>query len=227
MGLVTAELCRACRFVSDFALGVGQYEKALSYAFHELDIERNIFGKEVDDIKELGVAAEQWIAAVQDRMDVDKVKMPGNKFWSEWPAKKTMWYELRKEQKKRAEVEKEMVAEEEAREVAAEKERELAIQKKKVKYERKKAKWAEKKAVKEEERKKAAVEMKNKTADDQNEETANEEKKEAANEEKEEAQNEDKKNVIEAEKLQQSDDNKENVEEVVVVEKGISSEASG
>lgn len=146
-GLVTTELAKACRFVSDFALGLGQYEKALHFAFSELEIERNIFGKEVDDRKSLLIAAEQWIASIQDRMDEDGIPMPAPKFWTDWPEKQPMWYELRREQKKRA---------------AAEKEREVAVEKKRENY---RVKKLAKKAREEEARKTANEEKKLKEAD--------------------------------------------------------------
>lgn len=106
--LVTSELAKAYRFASDFALGLRQYEKALHYAFYEGNIERNIFGKEVGDLKALGLSSEQWITSIQFRMDENGIRMPGEKFWAKFPEKKALWYELRKVGKKRAAEEKEL-----------------------------------------------------------------------------------------------------------------------
>lgn len=99
--LVTSELAKAYRFASDFALGLRQYEQALEHALNESDIERAIFGKEVRDLKNLGLASEQWITSIQSRMDEDGIRMPGEKFWSKFPGKKAWWNDLRKAEKKR------------------------------------------------------------------------------------------------------------------------------
>lgn len=116
-GLITTELAKAYRFASDFALGLRQYEKALKYAFYERNIEQNIFGKEVGDLKMLGLASEQWIISIQLRMDENGIKLPGDKFWAEFPEKKPLWYDLRKVEKKR-------VADQAEYELCAEKKRE-------------------------------------------------------------------------------------------------------
>jgi hypothetical protein len=132
-GLVTSELCKAYRFLSDFALDLGQHETALHYAFFEQKVERNIFGTELGDLKKLGLASEQWISSIQLRFDADGVPMPGPKFWEQFPDKKASWYTFRRGLTK--------LAEEDEKTVEIEK---MKAESKKAKYELKRLKWAKK-----------------------------------------------------------------------------------
>ncbi|KAI5362955.1 putative SET domain, tetratricopeptide-like helical domain superfamily [Septoria linicola] len=62
--LLSVELLKAYRVAAGFALSIGNYEKALEYAFNEEEIERNILGVEVDDLEKINMAAKQWVETV-------------------------------------------------------------------------------------------------------------------------------------------------------------------
>ncbi|KAF2162531.1 hypothetical protein M409DRAFT_69105 [Zasmidium cellare ATCC 36951] len=60
-GLLALELTRAYRLASSLAMDLGYHQKALEYASNEAEVEKNIFGTELDDLKKKGVASEVWI----------------------------------------------------------------------------------------------------------------------------------------------------------------------
>ncbi|KAK4494593.1 hypothetical protein PRZ48_013949 [Zasmidium cellare] len=60
-GLFAMELTRAYRLASSLALDLGYHQKALEYASNEAEVEKNIFGTELDDLKKHGTASEVWI----------------------------------------------------------------------------------------------------------------------------------------------------------------------
>ena len=63
-GLFTAELMKAYRTASTQALSLRDFEKAIDYAYNELEVERNCLGTELEDLKKLGAAAANWIDRV-------------------------------------------------------------------------------------------------------------------------------------------------------------------
>lgn len=74
-GLVALELARAYRMASSLAMDIGSYQLALEYASNEAEVERNIFGSELEDLKKSGVASELWINTLY-RLLKEKEYMP-------------------------------------------------------------------------------------------------------------------------------------------------------
>ncbi|KAM3424235.1 hypothetical protein BST61_g11224 [Cercospora zeina] len=62
--LLCTELIKAYRVASTMALAVCNYEQALEYAFNEEEVEFNILGLEVDDLRSINMAAKQWVEKV-------------------------------------------------------------------------------------------------------------------------------------------------------------------
>lgn len=60
-GLWGIELIRAYRLAASISVDVGEYERALEFASNEAEVERNIFGTEIDDLRKSGAASELWI----------------------------------------------------------------------------------------------------------------------------------------------------------------------
>lgn len=67
-GLFGVELIRAYRLISKVAMSAGDLHAALEYALDEMEVERNIMGPEVDDLKKKGAASEVWVNTVLDSM---------------------------------------------------------------------------------------------------------------------------------------------------------------
>lgn len=74
-GLVALELARAYRLASSLAMDIGSYQLALEYASNEAEVEMNIFGSELEDLKKNGVASELWIKGLY-RLLKEKDFMP-------------------------------------------------------------------------------------------------------------------------------------------------------
>lgn len=62
------ELIRAYRLAAELHFEAHHYRKALEFAFKELEVERNIMGEERDDLFRKGIASEQWIAVIHNRL---------------------------------------------------------------------------------------------------------------------------------------------------------------
>lgn len=67
-GLFGMELIRAYRLAAELHFEAHDYRKTLEFATKELEVERNIMGAERDDLYRKGIASEQWIAAIRNRL---------------------------------------------------------------------------------------------------------------------------------------------------------------
>lgn len=63
-GLFSGELIRAYRTASAQALNAGVFQKAMDYAKHEAEVERNCLGTELADLVQLGMASTCWMEHV-------------------------------------------------------------------------------------------------------------------------------------------------------------------